>query len=302
MKTWLEAHQEAISRVEPLSGTNARGHLLALSGQTAQAENDFAAPRLGIDSAWIGLTDNEDFGGGEAGTDGLKGFGHPPGDGVGWKWTSGEVFDYANWYDRNPSESDAAVLDGRADRKWTMFGRSTRPSIIEYETRSTTALTVPALPLPPFLPGPTARPGAFGIREVAHNGLLAPGGRLDYGEIGRALRSLQNISPVATVRDYYTPVIDLVGDNSVSQLQIGTAGPNRPFELLQSGDVDYSQLDEFAMVAHGQILIPEGLGGDWTFQVTSDDGFELYIRGASLNKSARRTFRDALRLADVAVR
>jgi hypothetical protein len=34
------------------------------------------------------------------------------------------------------------------------------------------------------------------------------------------------------------------------------------------------------MIAHGQIVIPEGQGGDWTFSVNSDDGFELYIPGA----------------------
>jgi hypothetical protein len=279
-KSWREAHDEAIDRVEPFSGMNARGHLLALSGPTAQQENDFAAGRLGGNWAWIGLTDNEEFGGGEAGRDGLAGFGHPAGDGVGWKWNSGEVFDFANWYGQHPFEPDHASLNGGGwDGKWTM-GRERGPAIVEYETRSPTPLALPALPLPPLLPGPPARSGAFGIREVARNGLMSSNGRVGYGELGLALRSLQNVSAQAAVRDYYAPVIDHVGDNSVQLFQTGQAGLNRPFELLGRGDVAFTQLDDFAMVAHGQILIPEGLGGDWKFQVTSDDGFELYIPGA----------------------
>ena len=289
-KTWRQAHDEAIERVEPFSGMNARGHLLALSGPTAQQENDHVAARLGGHWAWIGLTDDEEFGGGEAGRDGLAGLGHPPGDGVGWKWTSGEVFDFANWHGQYPGEPDQASLNGGGwGGKWAMGGVS-GPAIVEYETHSPTPLALPALPLPPLLPGPAARPGVFGIREVARNGLLSSNGRVGYGELGLALRSLQNISPQAVVRDYYAPVIDHVGDNSVQLFQTGQAGLNRPFELLGRGDVAYSQLDDFALVAHGQILIPEGQGGDWQFQVASDDGFELYIPGASFEPGDGGTF------------
>jgi hypothetical protein len=278
--TWRESHDEAIERVEQFSGGNVRGHLLTLSGPTAQQENDFVADRLGGNWAWIGLTDNEEFGGGESGRDGLAGLNHPPADGVGWKWTNGEVFDFANWYTQYPDEPDQASLNsGGWAGKWAM-GRERGPAIVEYETHSPTPLALPALPLPPLLPGPPARPGAFGIREVARNGLMSSNGRVGYGELGLALRSLQNVAAQAVVRDYYAPVIDHVGDNSVRLFQTGQAGLNRPFELLGRGDVAFTQLDDFAMVAHGQILIPEGQGGEWTFQVTSDDGFELYIPGA----------------------
>jgi hypothetical protein len=44
------------------------------------------------------------------------------------------------------------------------------------------------------------------------------------------------------------------------------------------------------MVAHGQIFIPEGQGGDWTFAVESDDGFELHIPGARFEPVPRSSF------------
>jgi hypothetical protein len=145
---------------------------------------------------------------------------------------------------------------------------------VEYETRSSTPVNLPPEPLPTFLAGPPARAGAFGIREVANNGPIELPGEL-AGTVTGAIRSLQNIAPDAVVRDYYAPVVDFQ-----AEFFAFSNGPNRPFEVLQRGEIRADQLDDFAMVSHGQIVIPEGQGGDWTFAVSSDDGFELYIRGA----------------------
>jgi hypothetical protein len=267
-KGWNAAHQDAMSRLETISGTNARGHLLALAGPTAQQENDFIAARLDHQGTWIGLSDKPAFGGGAAGTDGRAGFGNPPGDGVGWKWTSGEVFDFANWVGPNPRGDDNLAGLSR-QRGWYTAGGATS-YIIEYETHSPTPLNLPPVPLAPMLPGPAPRAGAFGVREVAINTSIGAWTR-------GAVRLLQNIPADSIVRDYYTPVIDYQTEFEAIQSR---TGPSRPFELLQRGDVPFAQHDNFAMVAHGQILIPEGQGGDWTFSITSDDGFELYIPGA----------------------
>jgi hypothetical protein len=276
--TWLEAHQDAINRFEPFSGANVPGHLTAFSGPTAQEENAFVANLLRgtFAGTWIGLTDNEAFGGGEAGSNGMAGFGNPPGDRVGWKWTSGEVFDFAAWGTNNPRpDEDLGCLFSGAT--WsTNYSENSASYIIEYETRSPVALTLPPRLLPPLLPGPPPRAGAFAIREVANNGPIEE--RPGYqGFIGSAIESLQNIGPDADVRNYYARVIDFQAEAGNNRPNFG---PNQPFEVLQRGDVRADRLDDFAMIAHGQILIPEGQGGEWTFAVTSDDGYELYIRGA----------------------
>jgi hypothetical protein len=158
------------------------------------------------------------------------------------------------------------------------------PYVVEYETRSPVPISLPPTPQPSLVPGPPPRPGAFGIRELANNGPLEGSNGPAPASVSNAIRSLQNIGPDAIVRDYYAPVIDFQAEFfSVGGPSIG---PNRPFEVLQRGDTRAHQLDDFAMVAHGQIVIPEGQGGDWTFAVNSDDGFELYIRGAQFEPAS----------------
>ena len=273
-RTWLEAHQDAIGRTEPLSGANLPGHLATFSGPTAQQENDFIAELLSS-SAWIGLTDNEAFGGGEAGSNGMAGLGNPPGDGIGWKWTSGEVFDFANWGLNSPSTDDFGGMSRTGT--WSAVTTSAALSyIVEYETRSPAPINLPPTPQPSLLPGPPVRTGAFAIREVVSNGPIEGPG--NGGSIRGAVQSLQNIGPNAIVRDYYAPMIDHQAEQEFPLYSL--RGPNRAFEVLQREDVRVDQLDDFVMVAHAQILIPEGQGGDWTFSVSSDDGFELYIPGA----------------------
>jgi hypothetical protein len=202
------------------------------------------------------LTDSEAFGGG---TD--------------WKWTNGEVFDFVNWAPGQPDD-DAVGLERQTGTWVTAGSESLHSYVIEYETHSPVAIHLPSVQ-PALLPGPAPRAGAFGIREVANNGPIQ--GPQANGSISGALRSLQNIAPGAIVRDYYSPVVD---HNAEIPLFGSAAGVNRPFEILQRGDLSFAQNDDFAMIAHGQIVIPEGQGGDWTFSVNSDDGFELYIPGA----------------------
>ena len=52
------------------------------------------------------------------------------------------------------------------------------------------------------------------------------------------------------------------------------------FEDVERGDVLAGDVETLALAAHGTIRVPVGRGGEWTFQVQSDDGFELWIDGA----------------------
>jgi hypothetical protein len=70
------------------------GHLVAINDQ---AENDWLTNTFGTSQEyWIGLTDSEDWGGHEAGSD--------PWDG--WVWMSGEPLTYVNWYPGEPNNDD----------------------------------------------------------------------------------------------------------------------------------------------------------------------------------------------------
>jgi hypothetical protein len=76
------------------------GHLVTVNDA---AENDWLHDTLagaGYTHFWIGLTDEEAYGGGEAGDD-------PHG---GWVWMSGETVDYLNW---NPGEPNGATYPGQ---------------------------------------------------------------------------------------------------------------------------------------------------------------------------------------------
>jgi hypothetical protein len=135
----------------------------------AQDEDRFVASKLpnAVNRAWIGLTDNEAYGGGEAGDDlqssrtaGLNG---APGDGIGWKWTSGEVFDFDHWRLNEPSggsDEDAvsttalAFPTGWEDHQADDSRMGYRlPYVVEYEVNSPTDFPVP-LPQASELPGP----------------------------------------------------------------------------------------------------------------------------------------------------
>jgi len=246
----------------------------------AQEEDRFVAGKLpdAVYSAWIGLTDNEAYGGGEAGDDlpsartaGLNG---TPGDGIGWKWTSGEVFDFQYWRDNEPSGGSredgvsTTTVAGWGDRPaddQRIGGRL--PYVVEYEVNSPTNFAVPS-PQASELPGPQGGLGNFGVREVSGNGT--------FDGLYGAMASLTNVKDGAVVVDYTSDVIDF-SDGGGNRTRLGQ---QRSFGVVDEGLVKSNEVEYLALSAHGRIRVEEGQAGPWTFRVESDDGFELWIKGA----------------------
>jgi hypothetical protein len=283
-KTWIDAHNEATSKTESISGRNERGHLVAFSGASASDENRFVASRA-FGGAWMGLTDHESFGGGESGANGTAGLGNPPGDGMGWKWTSEEVFNYANWGFGEPRPDNDFGGDATfmlRGSTWSTRGGVTTesslpaPYVIEFETRNPSDFAVPQLPAPRLIPGPEVVPGAFAVREVLWTDT--------NGDLNKAIGEMLNASSRPVVYDYYTQVIDA---RDYHVMRPPTAEDrfehDRPFEVHAREAAPFAGGSGVAMVAHAKIQIPEGQGGDWTFHVNSDDGFELWLPGARFN-------------------
>jgi len=119
---WTEAKIDAEAR---------GGHLATI---TSQAEQDFIeanfAP-LPTPNTWIGFTDNEAFGGSEAGT-------NPT---VGWVWITGEPFVFTNWdlaqnepnNNHNGAEEDYGLI--KSSFEWGDFNGQTFPQgayVIEF--------------------------------------------------------------------------------------------------------------------------------------------------------------------------
>ncbi len=263
---WHAALADAQGRVESLSGKNVVGHLLSVG---SAEENAGIRSRVPAESSyWIGLTDDEAFGGGETATgqpllDGLTGLNGPASDGIGWEWSNGEPFRYENWRQNSGpqggSVSDYVAVLGRVDSgQWSDAGGDNRNLwVVEYETQ------MPA----DFLtedraanaPGPVGGWGTWGVREI-----LDPA----QGEgLAGALNTLFSAGPLAKTVDYQTPVLDYADQTLDGQFTI-----DRTFASGRA-------VDKLALVAHGKIRVPEGRGGAWQFQVDSDDAFEIYIAG-----------------------
>ncbi|MEO7098289.1 MAG: lectin-like protein, partial [Luteolibacter sp.] len=88
--TWLDAKRIAEELKAPAGNPELSGHLVTLS---SLAENQFMRQVAGGMPVWCGLTDNEGFGGQEAGSNPRKG----------WKWITGEPLTFSNW---KPVEPD----------------------------------------------------------------------------------------------------------------------------------------------------------------------------------------------------
>jgi len=137
--TMRASHTDSIAALEPISGTNKPGHLAAFSGALAQQEHSAIVQQLSLlgTNVFIGLTDDEFFGGGESrtrpatGSDPLanlengcvagacgpeqnSGFAGQPGaavnDGIGWQWTNGEPYDFKSWNGTGEPNDYAAGL------------------------------------------------------------------------------------------------------------------------------------------------------------------------------------------------
>ena len=234
---WADAKTAAEAR--SLAGVS--GHLVTI---TSAAENEFVRI-VRRNNPWIGLTDNEAYGGTEFGN--TSGHPYPPaGDrGNGWVWVTGEPTDYRNWRPGEPNDAggneDGAQIYGNG--LWNDNGTyKSYPYVVEYELASTW----------PAPPGGT--PG-FNVRYVK-----AAGG-VDLYNLDRAIQLLAGLLPSSSELLGYETIIDL-----------GSGGHYGNAFLFPAG---YS--DQFALRATADIEIPSA--GDWTFGVNSDDGFRVVFEG-----------------------
>ncbi len=264
--TWHAALADAEGRFESLSGKNVSGHLLSVGGAEENAAIRSRVPDAS--SYWIGLTDNEAFGGGETATgqpllDGLSGLNGPAGDGIGWEWSNGEPFRYANWRQNSGPQGASgadyvAVLGRSASGQWSDAQNEDKLLwVVEYETQMPSDFLPDARAAQ--APGPQGSWGTWGVREIVDPA---------QGEgLAGALTTLFSPGPQAKTVDYQTPVLDYVDQTLDGQFTID--------QEFASGRA----LDKLALVAHGKIRVPEGRGGAWQFRVDSDDAFEIYIPG-----------------------
>lgn len=96
--TWTDAQAQAEAKVDPLGGSGKKGHLVCIG---SAAENQFVYEKVLGRFIWLGLTDNEKWGGKEAGSN-RKGE---------WRWVNGEPLTYAAWRSPEPNAFNAGGED-----------------------------------------------------------------------------------------------------------------------------------------------------------------------------------------------
>lgn len=242
---WNEARIAA----EGMTFEGAQGHLVTITSAAEQA----VVQGIGGGDRWIGLTDNEGFGGTEAGN-------NPNG---GWAWVNGETFSFQNFATGEPNDSggeDAAHLRGDGlwnDNKSNIPGSDLGGPALAYIVEFETGIMMPNVPNP-----------GFNVRQVNSS----TGG---FGGGAAALDNAQALLASPGANTQFTanlPVIDLLDPQSGAGAHFAT---NTPF----LGDTTADDND-FAVEATGFVFFP--VPGQYTFIVNSDDGFELQIEGAEL--------------------
>jgi hypothetical protein len=116
----------------------------------------------------------------------------------------------------------------------------------------------------PPTPLPQGGMGYWGVREVWQNG--------DMGNLDNTVGSLN--SGTGTIRDYQAPVINIWDSDTPRNTRLG---PKSPFKVVSDGLVGQGGVDHIALAMNGTVKIPTE--GWYSFNVNSDDGFELAIDG-----------------------
>jgi hypothetical protein len=264
-----QAHLDARSRFY----NGVQGNLVSIH---SAGENDFIN-NFSRGDAWIGLTDNEAYGGTETGQT------LPGSRGPGWVWTSGEPYTYQAWGEGEPNDWPGHTPpgeDGAHKRNDGLWNDNTTNAnfwyVVEYQTNSG---------VQNFVPGPGGGIGFFGIREIHRNGGM--------GNIVEAHDSATRVREATRdVIDYTAPVVNLLdsggggnfgNDSQYQAVALGRAiDPDPP----GGGGDDNDDVNDIVVIASGTIRIPVGQGGIYTFGVNSDDGFTLQIQGKTFNTPA----------------
>ncbi len=314
------------NHTEPFSGTAKVAHLAAFSGALAADENQFVTNTFAFlgQSAWIGLTDDEFFGGGESrpgplpGEAGAQqnacgdcieaknsGFAGGPDaavdDGAGWQWTNKEPYDYQNWNglgepnDYTPTNPPLAGEGEDATELLTNgtwndngdgeVGESAPTRAYIYEYETLSATALNV----PLLPQ---------VNLAVFDPTPAPSVPNTLGKVRvREVHSTQTVSGNAGAlnllygnqpQDFEVNYLaDTININAVA----GAGGSFFPgdsnFGLNTIPSLTGTDINNFALSARGFVRIEEA--GQYTFNVATDDSGEVWIYGKTFESVSNGT-------------
>jgi hypothetical protein len=279
--TWNDAMRLAGEMKAPSGDTDLTGHLATFS---SLAENLFMRQVSDRQSAWCGLTDDERFGGREAGA-------HPR---DGWKWITGEPLTFSNWKPGEPDDWSDAGEDGvivERHGRWTDAGigiggqaANTAYFLVEWETRSPRPVEG-AIPLAAAWPANIGIPplvkGRWSVRWASGMAMIR---ERHYG-------SPRSIPQAAALFTTQPPASS--GQPKLLQSQ-GTAQSRLPWlwtatpdsnrqGWLPSNDEELSNFpgiptsNRFIAAVVGEIQVETA--GTYTMAVTAEDAFALRVGG-----------------------
>ncbi|HEY8961196.1 MAG TPA: lectin-like protein [Luteolibacter sp.] len=291
--TWDDARRLAGELPAPAGNPALAGHLVTFS---SLAENDFMRQVASRASAWCGLTDDERFGGEEAGANPSRG----------WKWITGEPLTFTHWRPAEPDNWSSAGEDAvlfNSYGLWTDKGNGLAGQmpdrayfVVEWETRSPTAVKgaiplTPAWPegveMPPPLPGKWNARWATGIVPVSGDSYGTP----------------QTLTQAAGLFMKPGPTHSQISDQGRAALVnpwlwVATRDSARQGWLASSNGAELSnfpglpQTSRYIAAASGKLQVEKA--GSYTFAVTAEDAFALRIGGLNWKASYGQGYIDPL--------
>ena len=287
---WPDAKRLAEELKAPAGNPELSGHLVTFS---SLAENQFMRQVAGRTNSWCGLTDDERFGGQEAGSNPRKG----------WKWITGEPLTFSNWKPVEPDNWSTAGEDAVAfDRygSWTDKGNGLAGQVadrayfvVEWETRSEkpvegaiplTKVWLDDVEMPPVVPGKWNAHWASGFTvEDTHNmpkgySILSHGHSIPQAAqllLGHAGSGERNESRRTVEKEGYiagnSPLLWMAIPDNYRQgwlstsCEVGTNFPGLPTNQGYIGAVT------------GKIHVEKA--GTYTFAISSIEAFALRIGG-----------------------
>lgn len=293
--SWEEARRQADAIAAPAGNPEAKGHLITFS---SSAESQFAR-LINREEAWTALTDDERFGGHEAGNHPLNG----------WKWTTGEPFAYTNWKANQPDDwrgdgagEDGVLIDGNGrwgDGGTGMGGQSTHGLyfVVEWETHSPTPVpgAIPYVKIwpeksvmPPLVPGKWNARWASGYVKKPDNWIERPRSipdaisLLDPASNGARLKALSQAEGTSA--------------GKLPWLVLSTlTGCRQAWLPAQDGELNFpalAPLDATVGAITGKIHV--GKAGPYTFLVTAENNFALRVGSLKWTSASRDGFIDPL--------